>query len=59
MKKLWNYRFYIFAIMGQVLVLYNITDTWKNNWHFVLLLIGILISFISVVLQIIIAPNFN
>ena len=59
MKKLWKYRFYILVIIGQILMWCNITDTWHNNFKFVLLMIGMLISFIGVVLQIIIAPNYS
>jgi len=59
MKKLWGYRFYILAILGQILIWFNITDTWHNNTHFALLLIGMVISFTAVTLQLVIAPNFD
>ena len=58
--KFWQYRFYILIILGQLITWYNITkDTWHNNIHFVLVLIGMLISFVGVILQLIIAPNFD
>jgi len=59
MKRIWNYRFYILTILGQIITWRNITDTWHNNTHFALALIGMVISFVGVALQLIIAPNFD
>jgi len=58
MKKLWKYRFFILIAIGQTLLWFNITDTWNNNLKFSLWLIGLLISFVAVCLQIVIAPNY-
>jgi len=59
MRSIWNYRFYALAIIGQILTWYNVTDTWGNNTRFILLLLGILITHIGVVLQIIFEPNYK
>lgn len=53
---MWKYRFYILSLVGLVVLFYGMfnTDTVFGTaaWF-----IGILISFIGVVLQIIFAPN--
>ena len=59
MKRIWNYRFYILTILGQIITWCNITDTWHNNVHFALVLVGMVVSFLGVCLQLIIAPNFD
>jgi hypothetical protein len=58
MKKLWNYRFYILAISGLLLMICNIYNA-QSNIKLILWGLGMLISFTAVLLQIIIAPNFN
>lgn len=58
MKKLWNYRFYILAISGFLLMICNIYNA-QDDIKLILWGLGMLISFTAVLLQIIIAPNFN
>ena len=55
MKK---YRFYIFAFIG-VLVLFTGAFNSETLIGMILWGVGIIISIVSVLLQIIIAPNFN
>ncbi len=59
MKKLWKYRFYILTISGATLMFTNCTDTWDNNLKFILFLVGMLIAFIAVCLQLIISSDFD
>lgn len=59
MKRIWDYRFYILTILGQIITWCSIADTWHNNTHFALMLIGMAVSFVGVVLQLTIAPNFD
>lgn len=57
MKKLWNYRFIIGAIIGLTLMGCTMENA-HSNLKLALWIIGILISYASVILQIIIAPNY-
>ena len=58
MRKIWNYRFYILAILGFLLMIFNIHNA-QSDIKLILWATGMLISFIAVLLQIIIAPNFD
>jgi len=59
MKKIWSYRFYILIVLGQIITWLNISDTWNNNVHFALWAIGMAVSVIGTLLQILIAPNYS
>ena len=59
MKKLWRFRFVVLIIIGQILMWSNITDQWHNNFKLVLWGMGMLISYIAVILQLMIAPNYS
>lgn len=58
MKKLWKYRFFATIIIGQIIMWCNIYNA-ESNFKLVLWCIGLLISFIGISLQIIIAPNYQ
>lgn len=55
---MWKYRFYFMVIIGFMLECFYIFGA-KSNFNLILWGIGILISAISTLLQIVIAPNFN
>lgn len=58
MKRIWKFRFYILAIAGLLLMICNIYNA-QSNVKLILWGLGMLISFMAVLLQIIIAPNFD
>ena len=58
MKRIWKYRFYILVVAGLLLMICNIYNA-QSNIKLILWGLGMLISFSAVLLQIIIAPNFN
>ena len=58
MKRIWKYRFYILAVVGLLLMICNIYNE-QSTIKLILWGLGMLISFASVLLQIIIAPNFD
>lgn len=58
MKRIWKYRFYILAVSGLLLMIYNIYPA-QSNVKLILWGLGMMISFSGVLLQIIIAPNFK
>jgi hypothetical protein len=58
MKKIWKYRFIALIIIGQILM-WNNMDNTHSNFKLVLWGLGIIVSFISLLLQIIIAPNYS
>jgi hypothetical protein len=58
MKKIWKYRFIALIIIGQILMWSNMDNT-HSNFKLVLWGLGIIVSFISLLLQIIIAPNYS
>lgn len=58
MKKIWKYRFIALIAIGQILMWSNM-DNAHSNFKLVLWGIGMIVSFIAVLLQIIIAPNYS
>jgi len=58
MKKLWKYRFFALIIIGQILMWCNMNNA-QSDFKLVLWEIGMIVSFIAVLLQIKFAPNYS
>jgi hypothetical protein len=58
MKKIWKYRFVALIIIGQILMWSNM-DNAHSNFKLVLWGLGMIVCFVAVLLQIVIAPNYS